>query len=293
MRRTMMRQRMAEYDFSHAIRCRVVQHSDSMSTTASFAPARPSSRPALRPLALPNEHGGWGFLLEPIVLGLAVAPSAGGALIALAFVFGFLTRQPLRLALQDAMRGRSYPRTAWCRGFAAAYALGGLAALAGAILLSGWAVVIPIGLVAPLGIVQVLYDANNRGRALLPELGGSAAMASSAAAIAIAGHLRIVPSLALSGVILARVLPTIVYVRTLLARSHGQAAAAWPSLVLHAAAVACVALFAPKLAVGAMALLFARAAWQLGRPVPRAQTVGWTEITWGAITVALLIAAYV
>ncbi|MDX2007394.1 MAG: hypothetical protein SFU83_19325 [Meiothermus sp.] len=28
----------------------------------------------LRSVALPNEHGGWGFTLEPILLGLLVAP---------------------------------------------------------------------------------------------------------------------------------------------------------------------------------------------------------------------------
>src|ERR1044072_2044638 len=35
----------------------------------------------LRPLALPTEHGGWGFLLEPLVLAMIVAPSWIGALI--------------------------------------------------------------------------------------------------------------------------------------------------------------------------------------------------------------------
>ena len=30
---------------------------------------------SIRPLAVPNEHGGWSFLLEPIVLALVVAPS--------------------------------------------------------------------------------------------------------------------------------------------------------------------------------------------------------------------------
>ncbi|HVR37562.1 MAG TPA: YwiC-like family protein [Thermoanaerobaculia bacterium] len=249
-------------------------------------------RPAFRPLALPTEHGGWGFLFEPLVLGLAVAPSWGGALIAVAFIFGFLTRQPLKLALQDAMRGKSYPRTRWCWMFAVAYSLAALIALASAIAISGITIVIPIGLVVPLGLTQVLYDANNRSRALLPELAGAAAMSSSAAAIAIAGHMRLLTAFALAGIIAARSLPSIVYVRTLLQRAHGKVAASWPAIALHALAILFVASFAPKLAIVAMVLLFARATWGLARPVPPAKTIGWREIAWGFVTVALAAAGF-
>ena len=255
-------------------------------------PSLPLPRVSLRPLALPTEHGGWGFLFEPIVLGLAVAPSRGGLLVALAFILGFLTRQPLRLGLQDAMRGRSYPRTRWCWLFAASYATLALASLAAAVAVSGWVVIVPIGLVAPLGITQILYDANNRGRALLPELGGAAAMASSAAAIAIASGMRIVPALALSGIIVARAIPSIVYVRALLARSHGRSAASWPPIALHALAIVLVALFAKPLAIVAIVLLFARAAWQLARPVPPAKKIGWTEVVFGLITVGLVVLSF-
>ncbi len=257
-------------------------------TSASLASPVARPRPTLRPLALPTEHGGWGFLFEPIVLGLAVAPSRGGFLVALAFLGGFLCRQPLRLGLQDALRGRAYPRTRWCWSFFAAYAACAGGALMLAVLVSGWSILIPIALVAPMGVTQILYDARNRGRALLPELGGAAAMSSSAAAIAIASGMRIVPALVLSGIIVARAIPSIVYVRTLLARSHGRDAASWPSLALHAIAIALAALFARPLAVVAMVVLFARAAWQLSRPaVPPAKKIGWSEIAFGAITVAL------
>jgi hypothetical protein len=259
-------------------------------TTAVYVPAPP--RPALRPLALPTEHGGWGFLFEPILLGLAVAPSAGGALIAAAFIFGFLTRQPLRLALQDALRGRAYPRTRWCWLFAAGYAAAGVLALGAAVAVAGWTILIPIGLVAPMGLTQILYDANNRSRALLPELAGTAAMASSATAIAIAGHIRILPAFALAGILVARAVPTILYVRALLMRSHGRTASSWLPLALHAAAVVLVALFAPRLAVAAMAVLFIRAAWGLAHPPPPAKKLGWTEVVWGAVTVAFAIAGY-
>jgi hypothetical protein len=241
----------------------------------------------LRPIALPVEHGGWGFLFEPILLALLVRPSLAGAFVALAFILGFLTRQPLKLALQDALRERAYPRTRYCWMFAAAYAIGALLALGPAVYLAGWIVIVPIGLVAPLGITQILHDAHNRSRALLPELGGAAAMASSAAAIALAGGMRMLPAFALSGIILARGIPTILYVRTLLTRAHRREAASWPAIAAHAVAILAVAAFAPRMAVVAMAALFARATWGLAHPPPPAKQLGWTEIVWGGVTVVL------
>lgn len=255
----------------------------SMSTTIPFSGPHVS----LRPIALPTEHGGWGFLLEPIALGMAVRPSWGGALIAIAFVFGFLTRQPLRLVLQDLLRRKSYPRTRWCWTFALLYAFAAFAALAAAVVISGWAAILPIGVAAPLGITQIFYDAHNRGRALLPELGGALAMTSSAAAIALAGGMRIAPALALSVIIAARAIPSIVFVRTLMQRAHGQIAASWPAIALHTIAIPLVAMVATKLAVAAMVVLFTRAVWTLARPVPRAKTIGYRELAFGAMTVIL------
>jgi len=242
----------------------------------------------LRPLALPSEHGGWGFLFEPLVLALAIRPSLAGSLVALAFVFGFLSRHPLKLAMQDLLREKSYPRTRWCWLFACSYALAAIASLSFAIGLRSWSIVIPIGLVVPLGVMQLLHDANNQSRALIAELGGAVAMSSSAAAIAIAGGMRILPAFALSGIIVARSIPSIVYVRTLLQRAHGKSAPSWPALALHALAIALVALFASRFAIAAMVLLFARAAWALARPAPPAKTIGWREIAWGFVTVALV-----
>jgi hypothetical protein len=264
-----------------------------MPAAAESYPQSPAiRRPALRPLALPTEHGGWGFLFEPLVLALLVAFSGGGLLIAAAFICGFLTRQPLKLALQDALRKRSYPRTRWCWIFAASYGAGALTFLGAAVAVSGWVVLIPICLVVPLGVTQIFYDANNRSRALLPELGGVVAISSSAAAIALAGGMRVIPAFVLSAIIIARSVPSIAWVRTLIQRSHGETASGWPALLLHLVAVIAVAAIAPALAVAAMAILLARAIWGLMRPVPAAKTIGWREIGWGTLTIGLVAAGY-
>lgn len=250
--------------------------------------SHPRPRIALRPLALPVEHGGWGLLFEPIVLGLLVAPSWGGLFIGLAYLSGFLVRQPLKLALQDLLRHKSYPRTPWCWGLAAGYASLALFALAAALAFGGVAALLVIAASAPLALIQIGYDAKNKSRALLPELGGAIALSSSAAAIAVAANRPLLAAVALSAIILARAIPTIAYVRALVTRSHKQNAASWPALSLHALAIVAVATFAPLLATVAMVLLFARAAWGLTHPPQKAKTIGWTEIVWGIVTVTLV-----
>ena len=238
---------------------------------------------AMRPLALPAEHGGWGFLFEPIALGLLVAPSWGGALVAAAAVCGFLARHPWKLAMQDALRRRNYPRTRYCWWFAALYSLAGALALASGVAIGGAQVVIPLALVMPLAVVQLVYDARNRSRELLPELSGALAMSSVAAAIAIGGDLAVAPALGLAGIIVARTLPSILYVRSLL--RHGPA---WPIVAMHVLALLAVSLFASPFAIAAMTILLLRAVWGLTHETPRAQTIGWREIVYGVITVALV-----
>lgn len=239
---------------------------------------------ALRPLALPSEHGGWGFLCEPILLGLLVAPSWSGALIALAAVFGFLARHPLKLALQDLVRGKSFVRTVYCRALAAGYLLVAASALTSAVAMSGARILIPLALVAPLAIVQIVYDANNRSRELLPEISGAIAMASVATAIALAGG---VAAYALAGVLIARFVPAILYVRALLGRLPVRIA-----LAMHVAAVVAVAAYAPLLGAVAMIVLLLRAVWGFTYEPPPAKTIGWREIVFGIVTVVLVAASY-
>src|SRR6516162_7239992 len=50
-------------------------------------------------LVLPKEHGSWSLALEPVALGLFVAPSAGGGALAVAAMAGFLMRRPLKLGV--------------------------------------------------------------------------------------------------------------------------------------------------------------------------------------------------
>src|SRR6185369_11658571 len=112
-------------------------------------PARKGMR--IKTIALPAEHGGWGFLLEPIVLGLLLAPSVAGFYLALIAVATFLARQPLTLLVLN--RNRPSPRTALARRFAILYLVIAVSAFAAAIVFAERGFILPLAMAAPFACV--------------------------------------------------------------------------------------------------------------------------------------------
>jgi hypothetical protein len=247
-------------------------------TVSTFA--RPSV--SIRPLAVPAEHGGWGLLLEPVVLAMLVAPSVAGALIGTGAVAVFLMRHPLKLAVHDRLQRRRYPRSAFCELLAAGYGVAALLAFTGAWTLAGAWPLLALAAAIPFGAIQFSYDMGNRSRRAIPELAGAIVPASLAAAIALAGGSA--AALALSVLILSRSIPAVLYVRSTL-RGSSRAA----MIAAHVVAVVVAACFAPLPATIAMVLLLMRATLPTHAP---AKTIGLREIAFGAITVGLIALAY-
>ena len=249
-----------------------------------------------RSVALPVEHGAWGFLLEPALLGLLVAASWAGVALVLAALAALLLQTPLSLALTDARRGKRYPRTALAWRFAAAY--GALLAAAGsaALVLAGSvAILLPAAIATPLAGLQLWLDARGRARELLPEAAGAVAMGALTASVALAGGWSLLPALGLWGLLALRAVPAIVYVRARLRLERGQAFDRRPSALLHLAAVAAVSLAAALGAVSWVAavpyaVLMARAARGLApdRAPVTAKVVGFREIGFGVMTAVLV-----
>src|SRR5215471_8997516 len=96
----------------------------------------------LKTIALPVEHGGWGFLLEPIALGLILAPSIAGLYLALSALMLFLARQPLTIVMVN--RHRESPRTALARRFGALYLFAGAATFSAAVIFSQHSFMLPL-----------------------------------------------------------------------------------------------------------------------------------------------------
>ncbi len=258
-----------------------------------------SSRRKLSAVALPAEHGGWSFLAEPVLLGLALVPSAAGACLALAALVAFLARHPLKLALMDRRRGVRYARTAVAVCLLAGYV--GVASLLVwlAFLLAPAPFWLPLAAAVPIGLVAVVFDALGRSRDAAAEVAGAVALAVSAAAIALAGGAPAGAAWGAWALLALRAATSVLYVRARLRQDRGLEAGPRAVHVGHAAAlaVACglaAAGIAPWLAPAVFLVLLARSGWGLsqGRGPVRPQALGWQEVGYGVLTLVLLAVGY-
>lgn len=250
-------------------------------------------------VALPAEHGGWGFLAEPVILGLALAPSGAGTCLALAALAGFLARHPLRLVLLDRRRRLRYPRSALAERILAGYALLGSLLVLGAATLAESAFWHPLAGAAPFGLAALAFDALGRSRDVVAETAGAVALGAAATAIALAGGAS--PALAWAAwVLLAmRAVVSVLYVRARIRLDRGLPAGPRAALAAHLAALAIAvalarAAWAPWLGAAAFLALLLRAGFGLSarRPRVRPQALGFQELGYGALTLALLAIGY-
>lgn len=244
---------------------------------------------------LPKEHGSWSLALEPLALGLIVAPSfAGGALAAVALA-GFFARRPFKAAFapQHSVRRRD-SREALVTLMALA-----LAGAFEAYVLGAPAAWWPLALAAPLALLFAWFDAQGESRAAAAELAGSAAFAVLPVTFASLAGWTWPAALSLGAIALARSVPTIMTVRTSLRLRKSQAARPSMAIVTSVAALAVVVVLAAEkvvpifAAIGA-AFLLARTVWLVTsfRPQWSAKHIGMMEAVVGAAYVAGIASAY-
>lgn len=261
-----------------------------------IVPAKPAS-PICRATSvfLPKEHGSWSLALEPLALGLLIAPSWAGGALATAALAGFFARRPLKAAFEATPSiKRKHARLALAA--LVAFAVVGMIEV---VLLASWTTLWPLLPAAGLGAVFAWFDAQGESRAAAAELAGSAAFAFVPAALVALAGLPTVSALALAVLALARSVPTVLVVRTCLRRAKGNfVSPAVPLLVSVAAWVAAVVLavngLAPWAAVFLLVLLLVRAVWLLGprRPGWSAKRIGMMEAALGLFYVGFLAALW-
>lgn len=244
----------------------------------------------LKPVALPTEHGGWGFTLEPLLLALLLSPGLHTLGLFLLGLFGFLARHPLKLAYQDLRRGKRYPRTELALrvgGIYLGFALLGLLLTA---LTAKGPFLYPIALAFPLGAYMAYMDAQNRSRDLFPEIAAALFMAAFAPAGVLAGGLPQEVALGSFLVLALRDVAALYYARTQVLRARGLKPKRHPALL----ALWGNALLAFLLAQGrllpypvflALLLLALYGSLTLFRPPVPARVVGWTQMGFGLLVV--------
>lgn len=253
--------------------------------------AEPTHKVRVRPIALPTEHGGWVLLFAPIILGLVRSWSVAGVCLAIAALFAFLTRQPLRLAWLDIKRHKRYPRTSIALGFAGIYGLVALVALTAAILLAKGPFWPPLIASCVLGILQSTFDFQGQGRKALPEVAGALALSLLTPAIILIGGGSVEVAAILAMLISMQLIGAVLYAGARLHKGRGQAVTVAPTLAFHVLGLLGALAFARSpWVITTFAIVLVRALWGLS---PRAKAlptplVGLQELGYSVLTVAAL-----
>jgi hypothetical protein len=267
--------------------------------THHYPDATNSKRPVtFSSVALPAEHGSWSLVLEPILLGLLVAPSwAGLSAAAGGFAF-FLLNRPLKLYLNDRRRGRQFDRTTKARLWAFIYGASGTLFFTITWAVSGFGPFVPLLIALPLLLIFLVYD-QRPGRHWQAELAAPVAFAAIASTIALAGGWEFWPALALWGFMIARAVPSILFIRARLRLDKGKPTEPWPVVAAHLLAVAGIGLliyhgFLPGLGLLAMTILLARAIWGLSayRWRTSVKGLGFLETGFGLLAIILVSLGY-
>ena len=245
-------------------------------------------------LAFPKEHGSWSLALEPVVLGLLVAPTGAGAALAVAAVAGFFLRRPLKILSRE----QDYER--WKTARASVLVLAIIAAL-GLLLtakIGGMERLWPLLPAALAGLVFAWCDRRNEAREGAAEVAGAVAFGLLPAAFGVLAGWNGSAALALAAVMLVRSVPTVLTVRANLRIKKGQAVSILPALLAAGVGLALSAWLvslrlAPWTAVFFAAVLATRTVWLLcWRPRIAARTIGMVEATLGGLMVLALTATW-
>ncbi|KHG66316.1 hypothetical protein QT17_03270 [Thermus sp. 2.9] len=251
----------------------------------------------LKQVALPTEHGGWGFTLEPVLLGLLLSPGPHTLGLFLLGLFGFLARHPLKLAYQDLRRGKRYPRTDLALKVGGAYLLLALLGLLLTALTAQGPFLLPLLLALPLGAFVAWADARGRSRDLFPEVAAALFMAALAPAGALAGGLGAQVAWGSFLALALRDLAALYYARTQVLRARGTFPKRYPALLALFLSASFAFLLAQRgllpfaVFLGLLALAL-YGGYALFRPPVPARVIGWTQMGFGLLLVLLAALGY-
>lgn len=244
----------------------------------------------MKSVVIPTEHGGWGFTLEPVLLGLLIVPGLPAAGLGIATIAAFLARRPLRLAVADVRRGRRLDRTGVAMGIVAGLFVIALVGLTLTWIHAAEPFWWPLAVAVPLVLVQLRFDLDGRGRELLPELLGPVALAAAAPMTVLAEGIGWEVALGAWLVLASRIVPSVLLVRVQIRRLKEQKFSIVSTHAAGLVGIAVVALaaglgWAPWLSVIAAGAVAAWSSNSLSNPPVVARTLGWTQMVVGMVVV--------
>jgi hypothetical protein len=258
-----------------------------------------SAKVKIKTIALPVEHGGWGFLFEPILLALPVAFSQAGVCLAVAVVSTFLLRHPLKIFLRGREPLAKSPRRRAALIVSLIYTGVSLTALAGTVALDGLEPLVPLVILSPWAALYYFYDAKKQSRLLIAELAGPFALAGVAVGVAVAGGWERWAAWALWVIVLCRTIPSIFYVRARLRVERDRPVSRVFVFVIHllfgiALGILVWKGLSPRLALAAFAILWFRALKGLSgfRRPSKAIRIGFLEIGYGLLYIAVIVVGF-
>ncbi|MEZ5344243.1 MAG: YwiC-like family protein [Pyrinomonadaceae bacterium] len=253
----------------------------------------------LRGIILPNEHGSWGFLFEPLLAAVVVAPTLSAFWISVFVTGAFLARQPLKVFASNWKTRRNPDETAVAFRYTLYYGTVFLIGLLGSIYLLPLLAFVPFVLVVPLAIYQLYCDVSRKSRQLIPELTGAVAISSSAAVIALAGGWSVAAAVSLWGIFIARMIPSIGYVRNRLKLEKGKEYSGISVAIVHFLALGFIGVLsgfglASELTLAIFVILLGRAVLGLSayRRKMKAMKIGIWEVIYGVLVVLSVIVGH-
>ncbi len=249
----------------------------------------------IKSIALPREHGAWGYVLEPLALALLAFFSLKGLYLAIGALLAFLTHQPVRVFFSS--RG-SVPKAALF--FILLY---GSAALYFILLFAentAPSASLPFLAAVLLMIVYLIMELSGKGKELLIRIMAPVAMDALAVSVLLVsgGQARQAPAFFV--LLLSRSLPTTFYVRARLRSGGNGGYYNIQALLLHVLAFLLAAIFVylgqiPFLSLAAVVLLLARTAHGLyfSKIKMAPKQVGIREFVYGILFVLISAAGYI
>ncbi|GEM_PF-5735203 len=247
----------------------------------------------MRGVLWPAEHGAWGLIAEPVLLGICLRASAASFAVGVFCFSAFLFRTPLVRVLKAQRLSSPDPhavqvhRMLWiCTGF---MILSGATAL----YLSGAAWFITLSPAAVLGGWALYAQSRGKTRKLGPEIAAGAALAFPLAGMLSAGGVDRGITNTLTLLLALKTILGILFVREQIRRFHDRKPKVNRMLWIQTMALAGIGLWwqlgpLPGIGCAAMGFLWCRTMILSNLPVKSAKQVGWLEVAFSIGFVAML-----